>query len=106
MTLVNIANLWKKQYRPTNRWLVLQEELKEKDQSIRKSEQELESLLFRNEQLSKRIVVLQEDLQKAGQATKKRLAFQSCPLAFCLILPYSLQLPLPPSLFLSLRVFQ
>lgn len=41
---------------------ILQELSKQKDQSIRKYEQELDSLQFRNEQLSKRVEILQTDL--------------------------------------------
>jgi protein phosphatase 1 regulatory subunit 21 len=40
----------------------LRDGLKEKDQSVRKLEQEVESLNFRNQQLAKRIGVLQEEL--------------------------------------------
>lgn len=40
----------------------LQETLRQKDQSIRKYEQEIDSLQFRNDQLSKRVAVLQEEL--------------------------------------------
>lgn len=52
------------------------DEIKEKDQTIRKSEQELESLVFRNEQLSKRVLVLQDELAKIGSHShKKRLVY-------------------------------
>lgn len=37
--------------------------LKNLEQTIRKRDQEMESLTFRNEQLTKRIAVLQQDLQ-------------------------------------------
>ncbi|XP_020626075.1 protein phosphatase 1 regulatory subunit 21-like [Orbicella faveolata] len=40
----------------------LQETVRQKDQSIRKYEQEIDSLQFRNDQLSKRVSVLQEEL--------------------------------------------
>lgn len=40
----------------------LQETLRQKDQAIRKYEQEIDSLQFRNDQLSKRVAVLQEEL--------------------------------------------
>lgn len=40
----------------------LQETVRQKDQSIRKYEQEIDSLQFRNDQLSKRVAVLQEEL--------------------------------------------
>ncbi|XP_067941981.1 protein phosphatase 1 regulatory subunit 21-like [Watersipora subatra] len=49
----------------------LKDELKEKGQMVRKQEQELESLLFRNDQLSKRVSVLQDELDKGG-ASKRR----------------------------------
>lgn len=41
----------------------LEEILKQHDQNFRKQEQEIESLLFRNQQLSKRISVLQAELE-------------------------------------------
>ncbi len=40
----------------------LSETLREKDQVIRKSNQEMESLSFRNSQLSRRVTVLQEEI--------------------------------------------
>ncbi|KAJ7354820.1 hypothetical protein OS493_029826 [Desmophyllum pertusum] len=40
----------------------LQDTVRQKDQSIRKYEQEIDSLQFRNDQLSKRVAVLQEEL--------------------------------------------
>lgn len=40
----------------------LKEHLKTKDQTLRKHGQELESLNFRNQQLTKRVTVLQEEL--------------------------------------------
>lgn len=49
--------------------------LKEKDQSLRKSEQENESLTFRNQQLTKRLTLLQEDLdilQNKGKKSKSK----------------------------------
>jgi len=42
----------------------LQETVRQKDQSIRKYEQEIDSLQFRNDQLSKRVAVLQEELDE------------------------------------------
>ncbi|EDO42479.1 predicted protein [Nematostella vectensis] len=44
----------------------LQETIKQKDQSIRKYEQELDSVQFRNDQLSKRVAVLQEELDESS----------------------------------------
>lgn len=43
---------------------LLQEAVRQKDQSIRKYEQEIDSLQFRNDQLSKRVAVLQEELDE------------------------------------------
>ncbi|KAK2153779.1 hypothetical protein LSH36_286g01011 [Paralvinella palmiformis] len=49
----------------------LQETVKEKDQSVRKYEQELESLMFRNQQLSSRVAVLQQELDESEAKSKK-----------------------------------
>ncbi|XP_008208361.1 girdin isoform X1 [Nasonia vitripennis] len=49
----------------------LREQLKEKEVELRRAEQELDSLTFRNQQLTKRVTVLQEDLDKAQSKTKK-----------------------------------
>ena len=38
----------------------LREQLKEKEVELRRAEQELDSLTFRNQQLTKRVTVLQE----------------------------------------------
>ena len=46
-----------------------QENVKGKDQNIRKLEQELDSLTFRNKQLASRVEVLQQELD-AGAAAK------------------------------------
>jgi protein phosphatase 1 regulatory subunit 21 len=40
----------------------LRDVLKEKEQILRKAEQEMDSLTFRNQQLTKRITVLQDEL--------------------------------------------
>jgi protein phosphatase 1 regulatory subunit 21 len=40
----------------------LRDVLKERDQSLRKVEQEMDSLTFRNQQLTKRVTVLQDEL--------------------------------------------
>eukprot|EP00794_Sanderia_malayensis_P017408 gene17408-19151_t len=51
----------------------LQEVLKQKDQSLRKYEQEFDSLQFRNDQLSKRVEILQTDLdawERGGTKSK------------------------------------
>ncbi|CAG0885001.1 unnamed protein product [Darwinula stevensoni] len=47
-----------------------EEQLKEKDQSLRKARLEVESLTFRNQQLAKRVEVLQDELE--GQKGKKK----------------------------------
>ncbi|XP_011503615.1 PREDICTED: myosin heavy chain, clone 203 [Ceratosolen solmsi marchali] len=49
----------------------LKEQLKEKEVELRRAEQELDSLSFRNQQLTKRVTVLQEDLDKIQTKTKK-----------------------------------
>lgn len=43
---------------------VIQEALKQKDQTIRKHEQDIDSLQFRNSQLSKRVEILQSELDE------------------------------------------
>ncbi|XP_046434599.1 paramyosin isoform X1 [Neodiprion fabricii] len=49
----------------------LREQLKEKDVEIRRNEQELDSLSFRNQQLTKRVTVLQEELDGIQNRGKK-----------------------------------
>lgn len=49
----------------------LKELIKEHEQKIRKHTHEMESLTFRNEQLAKRISVLQQELQQNGGNIKK-----------------------------------
>ncbi|XP_057338987.1 protein phosphatase 1 regulatory subunit 21 [Microplitis mediator] len=49
----------------------LKEQLKEKDVSLRRAEQELDSLIFRNQQLTKRVTVLQDELDKSQNKSKK-----------------------------------
>lgn len=46
----------------------LRDILKEREQSLRKAEQEMDSLTFRNQQLTKRVTVLQDelDIMQAG----------------------------------------
>lgn len=46
-------------------------QLKEKEVEFRRAEQEIDSLTFRNQQLTKRITVLQEELDKAQNKPKK-----------------------------------
>lgn len=50
----------------------LKEQLKEHEQRLRKSNQEMESLTFRNQQLTKRIGVLQEELENKTQGKKSK----------------------------------
>jgi protein phosphatase 1 regulatory subunit 21 len=50
---------------------LLQEGIKHKDQAIRKYEQEIDSLSFRNQQLSKRVIILQEELDETQARGKK-----------------------------------
>jgi len=45
--------------------------LKEKDLAVRKFEQEIDSLSFRNNQLSMRVSVLQQELDEAHARSKK-----------------------------------
>ncbi|XP_065347282.1 protein phosphatase 1 regulatory subunit 21 [Cloeon dipterum] len=49
----------------------LQDDLKEKDQALRKADQEMESLNFRNQQLTKRVSVLQDELEILQNKGKK-----------------------------------
>lgn len=46
-------------------------QLKEKEVELRRADQEIDSLTFRNQQLTKRITVLQEELDKAQNKSKK-----------------------------------
>lgn len=48
----------------------MKELMKEQEQKIRKHTHEMESLTFRNEQLAKRISVLQQELQSSPQNKK------------------------------------
>ncbi|XP_011312433.1 protein phosphatase 1 regulatory subunit 21 [Fopius arisanus] len=49
----------------------LKEQIKSRDVSLRRQEQELDSLTFRNQQLTKRVTVLQEELDKLQNKSKK-----------------------------------
>lgn len=49
----------------------IRNQLKEKEVELRRAEQELDSLTFRNQQLTKRITVLQEELDKVQNKPKK-----------------------------------
>lgn len=55
-----------------------QEEVKQREQSLRKAEQEMDSLSFRNQQLAKRVELLQEELQATEAKSKKSKVNQSC----------------------------
>ncbi|XP_033733820.1 protein phosphatase 1 regulatory subunit 21-like isoform X2 [Pecten maximus] len=48
------------------------EQIKAKDQALRKCEQEIDSLSFRNQQLSKRVLFLQEELDTIEASKKKK----------------------------------
>lgn len=53
----------------------LKEELKQREQGLRKNEQEMDSLSFRNQQLAKRVELLQEELlasEAKGKKTKNK----------------------------------
>lgn len=52
-------------------FLVIQEQLKMKDQSLRKLQQEMDSLSFRNQQLAKRVELLQDELALSEARGKK-----------------------------------
>lgn len=45
--------------------------MKQREQSLRKAEQEMDSLSFRNQQLAKRVELLQEELQVTEAKSKK-----------------------------------
>ncbi|KAF7686976.1 protein phosphatase 1 regulatory subunit 21 [Silurus meridionalis] len=49
----------------------LKDEVKQREQSLRKAEQEMDSLTFRNQQLAKRVELLQEELQVSEAKSKK-----------------------------------
>lgn len=50
----------------------LKDELKQKEQSLRKVEQEMDSLSFRNQQLTKRVELLQEELLLSEKSKKSK----------------------------------
>ncbi|KAL5009078.1 hypothetical protein ScPMuIL_014659 [Solemya velum] len=50
----------------------LKDIVKEKEQSVRKLEQEVDSLTFRNQQLSKRVLILQEEFEATQQSSNKK----------------------------------
>lgn len=49
----------------------LKQTVRLQEQTLRKNEQEMESLVFRNQQLAKRITILQDDLEEKNKSTKK-----------------------------------
>ncbi|KAM9317184.1 protein phosphatase 1 regulatory subunit 21 [Gastrophryne carolinensis] len=56
--------------------VALKEQMKMKEQSLRKQQQEMDSLTFRNQQLTKRVELLQEELsvmEAKGKKTKKHV---------------------------------
>lgn len=53
-----------------------QDQLKQRDQSLRKQEQEMDSLSFRNQQLAKRVELLQEELAVCEAKGKKGKVIQ------------------------------
>ncbi|XP_008428136.1 protein phosphatase 1 regulatory subunit 21 isoform X1 [Poecilia reticulata] len=58
----------------------LKDQLKQRDQSLRKQEQEMDSLSFRNQQLAKRVELLQEELAASEGRSKKGKAKGDSPL--------------------------
>lgn len=52
-------------------FFVAKEQLKMKDQSLRKLQQEMDSLTFRNQQLAKRVELLQDELSLSETRGKK-----------------------------------
>lgn len=50
----------------------LRDLLKEREQSLRKAEQEMDSLSFRNQQLTKRVTVLQDELDSMSKSKKSK----------------------------------
>lgn len=49
----------------------LKQTVRLQEQTLRKNEQEMESLVFRNQQLAKRITILQDDLEEKNKSAKK-----------------------------------
>jgi protein phosphatase 1 regulatory subunit 21 len=52
--------------------------LKQKEQALRKSEAEMDSLTFRNQQLTRRVEILQDDLEKKVIYNKGAVPNQGC----------------------------
>lgn len=67
--------------------LELKEIIKEQEQRIRKHDQEMDSLTFRNGQLTKRIAVLQQELQgnSRGKKAKNKSSEHPAPSNFSVI---------------------
>lgn len=61
-----------------------QDQLKQRDQSLRKQEQEMDSLSFRNQQLAKRVELLQEELAMCEAKGKKGKVIQGAS-AHCVV---------------------
>lgn len=59
--------------------LELKATIKEQEQRIRKHDQEMDSLTFRNGQLTKRIEVLQQELQSNSRGKKMKSKFYEHP---------------------------
>ena len=58
--------------------------MKEKEQWSRKYQQEVDSLSFRNQQLSKRVMVLQDELEALeSQKKKHKVSVSVCELMMC-----------------------
>lgn len=55
-----------------------QDQVKQRDQSLRKQEQEMDSLSFRNQQLAKRVELLQEELAACEAKGKKGKVIHAC----------------------------
>lgn len=66
-----------------------QDQLKQREQSLRKQEQEMDSLSFRNQQLAKRVELLQEELTVCEAKGKKGKVIQACVVFYLVVhLPF------------------
>lgn len=61
-----------------------QEQVKQRDQSLRKQEQEMDSLSFRNQQLAKRVELLQEELAVCDAKGRKGKVIQGRAIWACM----------------------
>ena len=68
-----------------------QESLRDAQVNLRKHVQENESLEFRNQQLSKRVVLLQEDVNSPSKNKKKRVRQARFILSFVLTIGWDRQ---------------